>query len=88
MLDHFTRHPKAIGETWSEHRATAWSFAGPLALAAGACMIHGLLPFLFEKTASRTIETLNARMRRRFAGGGAAARSDELVAMAEPSYSI
>ena len=66
MLDCLTRHPRAVGETWGGHLVIAWSFAGALALAAGACLVHGLLPFLFERAASSTIADLNARMGRRF----------------------
>jgi hypothetical protein len=84
VLDHFTRHPRAIGETWSEHLATAWSFAGPLALATGACLIHGVFPFLCERTASRTITALHARLGRRIAASAEApaARPPEFAATA------
>jgi len=88
MLDSFTRHPRAIGETWSGHLLGAWSFAGPLALATGACLIHGLFPFLFERTASRTIAALNTRMSRRSPIRGEGSRPGELAATGEPSYSI
>jgi hypothetical protein len=45
----------------------ALSFAGPLAKAAAAALIHAVLPFLFVRTASLTIKSLNDRMSRRCA---------------------
>lgn len=58
----FTDHPDAVGETYVEHMGVALSFAGPLALAAGAALVHAFLPFLCVTTASATIKRLHARM--------------------------
>jgi hypothetical protein len=65
----FTRHPASVGETYGEHLAVAAGFGFRLLLAGVACLLHALLPFLFENTASRAITELNARMlaRRRVA---------------------
>ena len=62
MKNPFTEHPNSVGETYFEHMGQALSFAGPLFLAAFACLGHALLPFLFVKTGSRTITTLHDRM--------------------------
>ena len=63
----FTTHPQSVDETYFEHmRFAAW-FAGNLAAAAGAAAVHAVLPFLFEKTASRIIERLHHRMHNRTA---------------------
>ena len=67
MLDLMTRHPRAIGETYGEHLAAASSIAGMLIAAGFACLIHGLLPFTFETTASRTIARLHSRISQRAA---------------------
>ena len=40
----------------------ALSFAGALALAAGACLLHAVFPFAFERTGSRAVETGYRRM--------------------------
>lgn len=64
----FTDHPDSVGETYLEHMRTALSFAGPLAKAAGAALVHAFLPFLFTTTASRTVKALHHRMTRRCAG--------------------
>jgi hypothetical protein len=58
----FTDHPKSVGETYSEHMLVALSFAGPLAKAAAAAVVHAFLPFLFVRTASLTIKSLHERM--------------------------
>lgn len=62
MSNPFTDHPAAVGESYFEHMGQAFSFAGPMLLAGLACAIHGLLPFAFLKTGSKTIERLHDRM--------------------------
>ncbi len=58
----FLRHPRAVGESYGRHLLVALGFARDLLTAGLACGIHALLPFLFTKTASRTIERLHARL--------------------------
>jgi len=58
----FTEHPASVGETYGEHFSVAMGFALGLMKAAFCCAVHALLPFLFERTASRCIEGLHARM--------------------------
>ena len=58
----FTRHPNSVGESYLEHLAMACGFAARLALAALACAVHALLPFLFERTGSRIITELHDAM--------------------------
>ena len=58
----FMAHPATVGETYGEHLVTATSFGCTMVLAGVACMLHGLLPFLFVRTASRTVAELNERM--------------------------
>lgn len=61
----FTAHPSRVNETYFEHAGVALSFSGQLFLAAVAALIHAVLPFAFEKTASTRIRALHARMERR-----------------------
>jgi hypothetical protein len=77
----FTAHPDALGESYVEHMRVALSFAAPLAVAAGAALVHAFLPFLCETTASRTVKALYARItaRRPRRGAVAAAASDRLL---------
>jgi Family of unknown function (DUF6356) len=58
----FTDHPQSVGETYSEHLLTALSFGFRMALAGGACMLHGIFPFLFVKTGSTTVRHLHGEM--------------------------
>ncbi len=58
----FTEHPASVGETWSEHAATAFGFSWRLQLAALAALVHAVFPFLFVKTASALITALYGRM--------------------------
>jgi hypothetical protein len=58
----FTSHPATVGETYGEHLVMASSFGSRMVLAGVACMLHGLFPFLFVRTGSRTVAELNQRM--------------------------
>lgn len=58
----FTEHPASVGESYVEHMGQAGYFGGRMILAGVACLLHGLLPFLFTRTGSRTIEHLHGRM--------------------------
>lgn len=58
----FTDHPATVGETYWQHLASAWGFSWRMMLASLACLVHALLPFLFEKTGSRAITRLHDRM--------------------------
>jgi hypothetical protein len=61
----FTAHPAAVDETYFEHMAFAGKFSGQLFLAAFAALIHAVLPFLCETTASRTVRKLYERTHNR-----------------------
>jgi hypothetical protein len=58
----FTDHPASAGETYSEHLLVATRFALRMILGGLACLVHALLPFLFERTASNCITELHQRM--------------------------
>ena len=61
-MNPFTSHPKTVGETYGEHLATATSFGGRMIVAGLACMLHGIFPFLFVTTGSKTVKHLHERM--------------------------
>ncbi len=63
----FTDHPASVGESYLEHlRASLWT-ATKLGLAAGACVVHAVVPGLCRTTASTAILRLHAEvMPRRF----------------------
>lgn len=58
VLNLFTAHPASVDESFGEHFVFAMKFAGLLFAAAGAALVHAILPFMFEKTASRIIAKL------------------------------
>ena len=58
----FTEHPASVGESYGEHMAAAGGFGRDLVLAGFACLVHALLPFLFERTASAAVTDLHERM--------------------------
>lgn len=61
----FTAHPQSVDETYFEHLVFAGKFSAKL-FAAGFCaLIHAILPFTFEKTASRMINEMHHRMHNR-----------------------
>lgn len=62
MLDVFLRHPRAVGETYLEHMAVALSYGLPLIAAGLACVVHAIVPALFERTGSRAIVNLHSRL--------------------------
>ena len=58
----FTEHPASVGETYSEHMGRAVCFGLRMIGAGIACLVHALLPFLFERTGSAAITELNDRL--------------------------
>ena len=67
----FTAHPASIHESWAGHARFALSTSGLLAGAALAAAVHAVAPFLFETTASRTIDRLHALVHGPRAAGAA-----------------
>lgn len=61
----FTEHPAAAGETYLAHLRTAAGFGFQMVAAGLACLVHALLPFLFEHTGSDCIYRLHERMHAR-----------------------
>lgn len=58
----FTDHPHSVGETYSEHFVMASSFGVPMIVAGFACLLHGIFPFMFERTGSNLVRKLHDRM--------------------------
>jgi hypothetical protein len=61
----FVDHPKAVGETYLAHLGVSWRFSSQLLMAGMAGMIHGLVPGLFERTASTAVRKLHAQLPQR-----------------------
>jgi hypothetical protein len=58
----FNAHPATVGETYAEHLVMASGFGLRMVLAGFACLVHGVLPFLFVRTGSDAIRALHTRM--------------------------
>jgi hypothetical protein len=58
----FTQHPRTVGETYLEHLSSASHFGSRMIVAGVACFLHGLFPFLFVTTGSKTVRHLHERM--------------------------
>ena len=62
ILGKFQQHPSDVCETYWEHLCHALGFALRLFVAASACLVHAILPFLFTSTGSTMINNLYSRM--------------------------
>lgn len=58
----FTEHPASVGESYGEHLAMSSGFGIRMILGGCACIVHGLLPFLFVRTGSTQISELHQTM--------------------------
>ena len=61
LINAFVRHPNSVGESYAEHAAFAGRFGAMLMLAGLAALVHALLPFAFERTASGIVKQLHER---------------------------
>ena len=61
----FLDHPASVDESYVEHMRFALGFAGTLALAAGAALIHAFIPAACESTASGIVKRLYTRVAHR-----------------------
>lgn len=67
MANPFTKHPHEIGESYLEHLFEALYLFVRLTYSGLAMIIHAFLPFLFTKTASKTIFYFHDRFTKRLA---------------------
>lgn len=65
MTNPFTRHPREVGESYGEHMAAASNFGFTMLFGGICALIHGVFPFLFVKTGSRTMKSLQRQLSRR-----------------------
>ncbi|MBB3034873.1 DUF6356 family protein [Alteriqipengyuania lutimaris] len=59
---YFVEHPETVGETYLEHLQASSGFGFRMVLGGVACLLHGLLPFLFVRTGSAAVTELHDRM--------------------------
>lgn len=61
-MDARAAHPRSVGETYLQHMGVASRCGASMVLAGAACLVHAVLPFLFERTASNCLTRLYQRM--------------------------
>jgi len=59
MRNPFTAHPRDVGESYLEHACFACRYGVKMTLGGIAALVHGVFPFLFQKTGSRITRELN-----------------------------
>lgn len=62
---YFLSHPRSVGETYTEHAATAFGFGIRMIGGGLACLVHAVFPTAFTRTGSNTVKTLYGRMKSR-----------------------
>lgn len=82
MIGHSRMHLAEVGETYLEHMRFAASVGGLMMAAGAACLIHALVPGLFQDKASRTIRRLHRAIERRDALEPFVARGEEADGLA------
>jgi hypothetical protein len=60
-----TRHLDEVGESYGEHMLQSGRFGLRMIGGGLACLVHGICPFLFTSTGSRTIRELHNGMSKR-----------------------
>lgn len=61
----FQDHPRSVDESYVEHARFAFAFSFRLFQAAGAALLHAVIPGLCEKTASTIVQELAAKTKSR-----------------------
>jgi hypothetical protein len=79
----FLSHPRAVGESYGEHFATAAGFGARMVVGGLACIVHAIVPSLFVRTASDTVKALYGRMKAR-----QPAFSERPPAFTEPDWQL
>lgn len=65
MDNMFTKHPHQVGETYLQHLKFASLFGMNMMIGGLACFIHGIFPFLFEKTGSDKLISMTSNFVKR-----------------------
>lgn len=61
-MSYLKRHLLSVDESYVQHGRHALGFAAHMFVGSLACLLHALLPFLFERTGSDIIRRLHDRM--------------------------
>jgi Family of unknown function (DUF6356) len=82
----FVDHPQSVGENYFQHMAVAFGFGFQMLGGALACIIHGIVPGLFEKTGGKTIICLHERLQAK-RGCGLVSQPSPIASKAETALS-
>ena len=58
----FHDHPTSVGESYAEHLLAAGRFGLAMVVGGTACIIHAVVPALFERVGSETVAGLYGQM--------------------------
>lgn len=72
-------HPRTVGESYVEHAAIAGRFGATMVAGGVKCLIHAILPSMFERSASDCVARLNGELTRRRAAAAADVDPDYVI---------
>ena len=81
----FVEHPETVGESYFEHFQAASGFGSRMIICGCACLLHGIFPFLFERTGSKVVAELHDKMVTNRSRKG---QSERTAGAKEPSNSL
>ena len=58
-------HPRTVGESYVEHAGIASRFGATMLVGGLKCLVHAVLPSVFERSASDCVARLNGELTRR-----------------------
>ena len=61
-MSYLKRHLRSVDESYIQHGRHALGFAAGMFVGSLACLVHAILPFLFERAGSDIIRRLHDRM--------------------------
>ncbi len=61
-MNFFNKHLREVNEGYLEHMGNALRFSARMLIGSAACALHGIFPFLFERTGSDQIKLLHEQM--------------------------
>ncbi len=70
LVERFLDHPRSVGENYFQHARVAVSFGARMIGGGLRCVLHALLPPVFQNAASDCVRSLHAELERRRRGSG------------------
>lgn len=58
-------HPRAVGENYRQHARIAGGFGATMVVGGVKCLLHAILPSVFERSASDCVARLHGELDRR-----------------------